>query len=107
MTMVIGDRLAFGGMCAVPVYLFYIFEKDGHVTGSPTIYELPNDATALKEAKRFLTTALLRFGGTSAKSVASIPRHNRVLSPKNFCEIFNYAKSSVAREMNHADVSSL
>jgi len=32
----------------------------------------------------------LRFGGTSAKSVASIPRHNRVLSPKNFCEIFNY-----------------
>src|SRR5262249_36592326 len=54
MTMVIGDRLAFGGMCAVPVYLFYIFEKDGHVTGPPTIYELPNDATALKEAKKIL-----------------------------------------------------
>ena len=54
MTMVIGDRLAFGGMCAVPVYLFYIFEKDGHVTGPPTIYELPNDTMALKEAKKIL-----------------------------------------------------
>jgi len=38
----------------VPVYKFYIFEKTDCVTGPPTIYELPNDAAALKEAEKIL-----------------------------------------------------
>ena len=51
---------------AVPVYRFYIFEKDGHVAGPPTFYELPDDDAALTEAKRFLATAPLRLGGATA-----------------------------------------
>jgi hypothetical protein len=38
----------------VPVYRFYIFEKNDCVTGPPTFYELPNDAVALKEAEKIL-----------------------------------------------------
>jgi hypothetical protein len=37
----------------VPEYRFYKMSKDGHIVGSPTDYELPNGASALKEAKQF------------------------------------------------------
>jgi hypothetical protein len=64
-TIVAGATFLSGGY-TVPVYRFYIFEKEGHIiTQPPTIYELPNDAAALK-------TALSRFGDTRAKSVVSI-----------------------------------
>lgn len=36
------------------VYRFYIFEKNGQVAGPPTVYNLPNDAAALKEAKKII-----------------------------------------------------
>jgi hypothetical protein len=42
------------GECAVPAYRFYVFEKNGHVTGPPIFYELPNDDAALEEAKKIL-----------------------------------------------------
>jgi hypothetical protein len=37
----------------VPEYRFYKITKDGHIVGPPTDCELPNDASALKEAERF------------------------------------------------------
>jgi len=51
--MTFAVRFPSGG-CAVPVYRFYIFEINGCVAVPPTIYELPNDAAALKEAEKIL-----------------------------------------------------
>ena len=45
----------------MPVYRFYAFEKSGYVTGPPTIYELPNDAAALKEAEKILDDRAIEF----------------------------------------------
>jgi hypothetical protein len=37
------------------LYRFYVFEKEGHIVARPpTIYELPNDAAALKQAKKIV-----------------------------------------------------
>jgi hypothetical protein len=39
----------------VSLYRFYIFEKEGHIiTQPPTIFELPNDAAALKQGKKII-----------------------------------------------------
>ena len=38
----------------MPAYRFYGFEKNGCVAAPPTIYQLPNDAAALKEAEKIL-----------------------------------------------------
>jgi hypothetical protein len=35
----------------VPIYRFYIFEKDALVAAPPKIYDLPNDAAALEAAR--------------------------------------------------------
>ena len=37
--------------CAVPIYRFYIFEKDALIAAPPKIYDLSNDAAALEAAR--------------------------------------------------------
>jgi hypothetical protein len=68
----------------VPAYRFYIFEKDGHVTGPPTFYELPDDVAALTEAKKILgdRTIEIRRGARLVGRFDPPPRSHVI--PKKF-----------------------
>lgn len=42
----------------MPVYRFYIFEKNAHVAAPPKIYDLPNNAAALEAARTINESAV-------------------------------------------------
>jgi hypothetical protein len=73
-----------GGECAMSLYRFYIFEKEGHIiTQPPKIYELPNDAAALKQAKKFIDDRAIEIWRYTSKIGRLNPRRSR----KTVCDI--------------------
>jgi hypothetical protein len=65
----------FGGGCAVSLYRFYIFEKEGHIVAQPPkIYELPNDAAALKQAKKIVDDRAIEIWRYTSKIGRLNPR---------------------------------
>jgi hypothetical protein len=76
-TMAIAAQFAFGG-CAVPVFRFYIFEKNGHVTGPRTIYELPNEAAAVEEGTKLLDDRVIEIWWGTRK----VDRLDRITNTK-------------------------
>jgi len=63
------------------LYRFYIFEKKGHIIMQPpTIYELPNDAAALKHAKKIVDDRAIEIWRYTSKIGRLDPRHPRKIS---------------------------
>jgi hypothetical protein len=63
------------------VYRFYIFEKEGHIiTQPPTIYELPNDAAALKHAKMIIDDRAIEIWRYTSKIGRLYPRGPRKIA---------------------------
>ena len=69
---------------AVPAYRFYIFEKDGHVAGPPTFYELPDDDAALTEAKKVLGDRTIEVRRGNRLIGRFDPHRQRASTPKRF-----------------------
>jgi len=66
-----------GGGCAVSLYRFYIFEKEGHIiTQPPAIYELPNDAAALQQAKKIIDDRAIEIWRYTSKIGRLNPRRS-------------------------------
>jgi hypothetical protein len=61
----------------VSVYRFYIFEKNDHVAAPPTIYELPDDAAALKQAKKIIDDRPIEIWRYTSKVARLNPRPPR------------------------------
>ena len=59
------------------VYRFYIFEKNEHVAAPPTIYELPDDAAALKLAKKIIDHRPIEIWRYTSKVARLNPRRPR------------------------------
>jgi len=60
------------------LYRFYIFEKEGHViTQPPTIYELPNDAAAIQQAKKIIDDRTIEIWRYTCKIGRLDPRRVR------------------------------
>ena len=60
------------------LYRFYIFEKEGHIiTQPPTICELPNDAAALKHAKKIIDDRAIEIWRYTSKIARLDPRRLR------------------------------
>jgi hypothetical protein len=59
----------------VSLYRFYIFEKEGHIiTQPPIIYELPNDAAALRQAKKIIDDRVIEIWRYTSKIGRLNPR---------------------------------
>jgi hypothetical protein len=67
--------------CAVPVYRFYIFEKNDHLSAPPKIYDLPSDAAALEAARTINGHAVEVWCHT--RKVGRLDLRNRQLSEAN------------------------
>jgi hypothetical protein len=62
----------------VSLYRFYFFEKEGHIiTRPPTIYELPNDAAALQQAKKIIDDRAIEIWRYTSKIGRLNPRRLR------------------------------
>ena len=60
------------------LYRFYIFEKEGHIiTQPPTVYELPNDAAALQQAKKIIDDRVIEVWRYTSKIGRLNPRRSR------------------------------
>jgi hypothetical protein len=60
------------------LYRFYIFEKEGHIiTQPPIIYELPNDAAALQQAKKIIDDRAIEIWRYTSKIGRLNPRRSR------------------------------
>jgi hypothetical protein len=65
----------------VSLYRFYVFEKDGHIIAQPPkIYELPNDAAALKQAKLIIDDRAIEIWRYTSKIGRLNPRHSHKFS---------------------------
>lgn len=59
------------------LYRFYIFEKEGHIiTQPPAIYELPNDAAALQQAKKIIGDRAIEIWRYTSKIGRLNPRRS-------------------------------
>src|SRR5215471_1654138 len=67
--------------CAVPIYRFYIFEKDALIAAPPKIYDLSNDAAALEAARTINGHAVEVWCHT--KKIGRLNLRNRQLSEAN------------------------
>ena len=68
----------------MPAYRFYTFDKDGHVSGPPTCYELPDDAAALEEAKKILGDRAVEIRRGTRLIGRFDPHRQRASTPKRF-----------------------
>lgn len=60
------------------LYRFYIFEKEGHIIAQPpAIYELPNDAAALQQAKKIIDDRAIEIWRYTSKIGRLNPRRLR------------------------------
>jgi hypothetical protein len=65
----------------VSLYRFYIFEKEGHIVAQPPkIYELPNDAAALKQAKKIVDDRAIEIWRYTSKIGRLYPRGPRKIA---------------------------
>ena len=80
------------------VYRFYIFEKEGHIiTQPPTIYELPNDAAALRQGKKIIDDRVIEIWRYTSKIGRLNPRHSRKVADGIAAETHVYGSLSAAR----------
>ena len=81
LTQLFLGRLFFPGGYTVPVYRFYIFEKEGHIISlPPTICNLPNDAAALKHAKMIIDDRAIEIWRYTSKIGRLNPRGSRKIA---------------------------
>ena len=67
----------------MPVYRFYIFEKEGHIIKQPPkLYELPNDAAALNRAKMIIDDRAIEIWRYTSKIGRLNPRGLRKIVPE-------------------------
>lgn len=63
----------------MPKYRMYIFEQNGHVAAPPKIYQLPDDAAALAEAKKIIDGQAIEIWRSRRKVSRINPRGQKGL----------------------------
>jgi len=82
----------------VSVYRFYIFEKEGHIISQPPkIYELPNDAAALRQGKKIIDDRVIEIWRYTSKIGRLNPRRSRIIADDVGAETQVHGSLSAAR----------
>jgi hypothetical protein len=82
----------------VSLYRFYIFEKEGHIISQPPkIYELPNDAAALRQAKKIIDDRVIEIWRYTSKIGRLNPRRSRKIADDVGAETQVHGSLSAAR----------
>ena len=80
------------------LYRFYIFEKEGHIISQPPkIYELPNDAAALRQAKKIIDDRVIEIWRYTSKIGRLNPRRSRKIADDVGAETQVHGSLSAAR----------